>query len=88
MTSPLHLVIGNYAIFDSYARTQRKVMKCCKHSEWLISTKKTLCGLIWTFVNTRIYWNVGDYICTFMDTNYKIGQCYGELMEYITTNGR
>jgi hypothetical protein len=48
-------------------------MKRCKHSKWLISTRKTLCGLIWTSMDTTIYWNVGDYICTSMDTNYKIG---------------
>jgi hypothetical protein len=56
-------------------------MKHNKHSKWLIGTKKALCQLIWTFMDTITYWNIGDYICTFMDTNYRIGQCKGELME-------
>ncbi len=56
-------------------------MKHYKHYKSLIGTKKALCGLIWTFMDIITYWNVGDYICTFMDTNYRIGQCEGELME-------
>jgi hypothetical protein len=76
MTSPWHLVImllGNYVIFDSSTWTQKKVMKHYKHFKWLIGTNKTLCGLIWTSMDTTTYWNVGDYICTSMDTNYRIG---------------
>jgi hypothetical protein len=56
-------------------------MKHYKHSKWLIGTKKALCGFVCTFMDTLTYWNVGDYICTLMDTNYIIGQCEGKLME-------
>jgi len=48
-------------------------MKRYKPFKWLIGTKKALCGFIWISMGTTTYWNVGDYICTSMDTNHRIG---------------